>query len=224
MILILAVVVGLVLSMYYYNQLNAIKKEGGAVVKYSELIEHLISFDPNYKVPKITNTHVLIETVTKYGKTSFSIRHRINSVIIDWFNDNSSGSPDKSRWKFNNQINQEVMASRVMRDVILIRSARTNANRLVEIANQNKKAFIISTIDDLLFIEIHKIAKEYNKNTSLYIREELDEDDIFLASRNLLVNSTLILYLMDIGQPPSPTQIEILIDEAAQRARNKYLK
>ncbi len=99
------------------KEAEKVKQQGGMREKYDELIEELLSQDPNCKIMHEDSTSIRVGCYNVSGNTYFDIVQTFGNVTIQFHIKNQVFGNHKLEWKFPENMNQQQMVQRINRDV-----------------------------------------------------------------------------------------------------------
>lgn len=118
-IVITIIVVGIIGKFLYdrNQQSSKIQKEGGMAHKYRTIIDILMSGDPNSKIYKILSDTVTLGVSSSGGTTLFILTQTFGKLTVQWKMDSPFFGKHNLEWDFNEYLDQDKMAERIMNDL-----------------------------------------------------------------------------------------------------------
>jgi|SRR5690606_7277267 len=98
------------------KEIKKIETQGGFDVKYSILIEELLSI-PNAKVVNKTNSSIVIAIQDRYVVTSFKIAHGFSDYSIFWEHNSTTFGKHNLHWTFPEYLSQYSALSKIGNDI-----------------------------------------------------------------------------------------------------------
>ena len=122
MIYVIAFIIS-VLLIWHFSSKHELKtqvaKQGGMKNKYKELIDILLTINPEFNILELTNDSITIGYSTGVGKEQFILKQQIRQINIIWENYTIVYGRHRLDWNFHEFENPEVIAERLLNDLII---------------------------------------------------------------------------------------------------------
>ena len=121
MVTFIIIIVAFILIKFLYDtfqQSNKIKSEGGIRIKYSKLVDHLLSADSRSRIFQETNTFLSVGITGAAGSQIYYITPAYGNVSIRMeIKNNPLLGNQKLEWTFPENMNQEDMIFKMNKDI-----------------------------------------------------------------------------------------------------------
>ena len=95
------------------KQKRKIAIEGGMRIKYSTLVNYMLSGHQNCKVHQESADSILVGAVSYGGQTSFELIQTFGSITITWRSESPLFGKHKLEWQFPEYTNQEKIINQI---------------------------------------------------------------------------------------------------------------
>ena len=119
-----------VLLIWHFSSKHELKtqvaKQGGMKNKYKELIDVIMSINPDYKITNVTSDSITIGYTTAVGVEQFTLKQQIREINIIWELYTVIYGKHILDWNFHEFENTEIIFERLINDLTKYQKNLTN--------------------------------------------------------------------------------------------------
>ena len=110
-----------VIIIWHFSSKHELKtqvaKQGGMKNKYKELIDIILTINPEFKITDLTNDSITIGYSNEAGKEQFILKQQIRQINIIWENYTLIYGKHRLDWNFHEFENTEIIFERLFNDL-----------------------------------------------------------------------------------------------------------